>query len=64
MGNKVCLITGANSGIGFALATGMAKKDFKRFKETPSSKISYDPEIAKRLWRLSEEMTNIKTSTP
>ena len=29
MKNKICLITGANSGIGFELAKGMAKKDYK-----------------------------------
>ena len=29
MKNKICLITGANSGIGFELAKGMAQRNYE-----------------------------------
>ncbi|NOX89465.1 MAG: SDR family oxidoreductase [Calditrichaeota bacterium] len=56
---------GAEPGIYLATseeAENVSGKYFNRFKETRSSKLSYDLETAKRLWELSEEMTGIHTT--
>lgn len=38
---------------------GVTGKYFRKCKAIPSSRISYDEEIARRLWLLSEEMTGL-----
>ncbi len=38
---------------------GISGKYFKKRKEAKSGKISYDEEIAKRLWDISVELTNV-----
>lgn len=44
MEKNVCLITGANSGIGFELAKGMAQENYKV--------VSNESEMAKQLWQI------------
>ena len=38
---------------------GVSGKYFKKRKEAKSTKISYDDEVAKRLWEISVELTNV-----
>jgi len=54
---------GAETAIYLAISPeveGVTGKYFYRKKPRASSKLSYDQEIAKRLWDLSEEMTGLK----
>ncbi len=51
--------------VGIYLATSketekVSGKYFNRFKETRASELSYNPEIAQRLWDISEKLTGVK----
>ena len=68
MNLKTCLITGANSGIGFELAKGMAKRGYKtillcrtqkagEIAKTNIIQSTNNHELAKKLWKICLEMT-------
>ena len=49
---KVTMVTRANAGMGKEIARALA---------TNSSKVSYDESIARRLWQISAELTQLPT---